>query len=283
MRHIGKAIRARVGDRVTQIMPIDRDEHTQGEIVELVARTPVDLLMLARTAWRLNPNQSFNERGRDRYERLNYLILDRVKGMEIPSSQLSKILSVHTRNSTVLSPEDLTYYETEIAIPNKVYGRHPQWGWLDEDTMICYKVFVDGLFGVILTYRGEPNAIVSFSVDDPSTLKITQMQGINPFLLTGLDPKSVHEEDVPRASPKGLYNIWFRQVLFEIGIYTAQQVGICTLGIQSGHNNPRTKVDPEDGKVHLPLEDALVVYDKFAEDMGLTQNQKTKDWYIQVW
>ncbi len=237
-------------------------------------------LRLAQTAWKFNPNRFSDRKSNRRYVRGNYLTLDKIREFEVPSTRLSEILIDNARDSTPLSEERLRDYEVEVAIPGVVYGRHPKWGWINEDTRINHNVFVDGLFGEMLMHRGEPNAIVSFSIDDPQTLKITQIQGINPYLLAGIDPETIPDEEIPRQSPKGLYAIKFRDVLLELGKDTARFLGMSRLGIQSGHNNNWTRVHYGDGKIHLPLESALVVYDGFAEDHGFNQDPETKDWYL---
>ena len=213
----------------------------------------------------------------ERETRANYFVLDRLK-KEVQRCELEKILK-GTAKGIALSDKRLNDYQAEITIPLLTYGKAKKWGWFDEETMTCYKVFVDGMFGIMLMYKGKPNAIVSFMVDDCDKLKITQLQGIRPYLFAdGIDLKTPKDE-IPRGSSRGLAILDFRRTLLELGKYMCTTLGLDYVGIQSGHNNPRTREDPKDGKVHLTLRNALMVYDEFADDNGFTQDLRTKDWY----
>jgi hypothetical protein len=241
-----------------------------------------DQMRLTDSARKLRPDEKYDKRKIFRYDRLNYLTLDKIKEMNVSQNELSEILLKNKRASANLSTTALSNYNVEIAIPKYTYSRHQKWGWKDDKTNLCHKVFVDGLFGLMLMYKDEPNAIVSFSVDDKDILKITQFQGINPYDLNGLNLTKVKDEDVPRITPKGLYNIKFKEVLTDLGIHTAKYLGMSTIGIQSGYNNPWTEEHYDDKKIHLPLENALEIYDSFAKNQGFIANPKTRDWYLEL-
>jgi len=246
-----------------------------GRIYEKNGWIDKNLLRLARSAWSYKPGLHLCKSGEVRqHVRQNYLVLDQVKDLVIPKDYLDESLLKHKRGEKI-KVED---YSTEIAFPRVAYGRHPEYGFVQKEAEISYELFVDGLFGVILKFREEPNAIVSFLVDD-QYLKISHLQGVNPYLIKGIDIDKTLKEDTPRSSPKGLFNIKTKDVLFEIGKYVQGQLNM-KIAIQSGHNNPRTKPDKDDRKIHLPLEEALKIYDTFAADHEFDQDAKSKDWFL---
>lgn len=100
---------------------------------------------------------------------------------------------------------------------------------------------------------------------------IYQLQGVRPVKI-GTDGKPAGN-----GSSRGLMPINWQKLLVDCVEYIGRQLGYLKIGVQSGHNN-RWTIPYVDGKIHLPLEEALQKYDVVAQRLGFQQGEN-KDWY----
>jgi len=224
------------------------------------------LFDVARSAFRLT-NDSLNKV--DDYIMKNYELLDKVRNIDY-----SNFEDLILKNSLVnISDKRMADYSVETAIPLTAGGRHPAWSTFDSN--VCYDVFIDGIFGSMLKYKDKPAAIVSFKFEN-NYLKMTQFQGLNPYLIAGISWRKIKKDDIPRGTSRGLVVMNHKDFLFDLGCFVADELEE-NIAIQSAHNNKWTKPDC-DGKIHLPLDKAIKIYDDFAKEKGFIQSQDL-DWY----
>ncbi|MBI2138651.1 hypothetical protein HYU13_03620 [Candidatus Woesearchaeota archaeon] len=130
--------------------------------------------------------------------------------------------------------------------------------------------YLDAPVGLMVSYRGIPNALNGFFTSDPDTLMITQLQGLMPRKIIGGKLQGKHHS-------RGFYKIDMIAALVEMNMGIAMEAGFSRIGIRSGENNRWTKPD-ENGKIHLKLEDALKRYDGTAEKLGFLRGHD-RNWY----
>ncbi len=136
-----------------------------------------------------------------------------------------------------------------------------------------FDLYLDAPAGIILMYRGQPNAVVGFVPSDPQTLMIYQLQGIQ-----------LHKVDegsgvTGKKSSRGLAPIYWQRLLVECSAYIARELDLERIGILGGYNNMWTH--PYRGVVHLPLDVALTKYDDVAERLGFRQ-KSDRNWYKRI-
>ena len=192
---------------------------------------------------------------------------------------LPKLLKRCAKEGVTLSDKRIKNYSLESIVPSEdtdTRGYERTWGKKIHRNKV-YSIYLDAPIGITLMYKGEPSAIVTFGTKDSHVLMIYQMQGVR-VLVIDYDKKVVVNEHT-----RGLAVLDMRRFLVELTKelmnLTNSQSGTTfeQLAIRSGHNNRWTE-EYNDGKIHLPLDEALRIYDGTATDLGFSLG-KDRNWY----
>ncbi|GEM_PF-4679048 len=134
--------------------------------------------------------------------------------------------------------------------------------------------FLDSPFGLVLCWKGEPQAVVSFLATDPRTITIVQLQGIVGRRWKAHRDKSgklvknqVFDEDgrpVQRGS-RGLIGLNWDLLLIRCAENIAHSLGIPSTQILPGKDNPWTGSEKGRKKFYAPEASR---YNKVADTMG---------------
>lgn len=130
-------------------------------------------------------------------------------------------------------------------------------------------LYLDAPIGIGLFHDDVPIAAASYMTRNDS-LMIYQMQGIRVEIVK-------YFKIVSKKHTRALMPIHWKEFFLELSTSLAKEQSLSHIGIRSGHNNLWTKPD-NDGNIHLPIDRALSVYDKFAASNGFTQAED-KNWY----
>lgn len=154
-----------------------------------------------------------------------------------------------------------------------------------------YKVYLDGPLWFGLFHDKKPIACCSFSLKDPNTFFIHQMQTVsrNHYDRAG---RITHQWTDPVVKKIDRQNI-----LYDITVLLAKQYGCHQMVIMGADNSKRTKemrkelqYDEKEIKLkeeyvdkpHLSPAIAKQIYDVFAQKKGFTQDESAKDWYKDI-
>ncbi|MFH0961382.1 MAG: hypothetical protein V1820_01725 [archaeon] len=140
---------------------------------------------------------------------------------------------------------------------------------LPDGTHLVHKYYIDAPAGFEVCFSGEPICYASFFPSSEDALTIRQLQGVR-FI------------DASRRIFRGtrpLVPFNYKGILLDVSTEIARALGYSQIGIQTGQAHPSTRLFyPETGAPHLPLENALRIYDAFAEANGFEQGPDS-NWY----
>ncbi|MFH0797969.1 MAG: hypothetical protein V1906_01010 [Candidatus Woesearchaeota archaeon] len=154
------------------------------------------------------------------------------------------------------------------------YGFEEKWGAFKENDR-RYEVYMDGPMGFALMYKGRPNAITSFMAVNHETIKITQLQGVNP---TKLDKCGIRMDDT--FSARGLMPLEWGQLLVGTVMDAAMMLNYKQVCLQGAQNNFWVKPGAF-AKKSISLERAREKYDKVAEKMMFSQGADS-NWHLTI-
>ncbi len=208
--------------------------------------------------------------------RKNYILLEKVLLQDsLQQIDLRQLLEKHHRQKDethVLRVQD--YSLETVCCQMGFEGYDPKWFEKQKNSKMVFDIYLDAPLGILLKYKEEPQAVMTFSPIDVNTLKIYQLQGVV--------PKEFDEdrEVIARGNSRGLSSWDWRAFFIDVVECAARRYKFETVVIQSGHNNDWTK-DSEGRPAHLLLDAALQKYDTVAERLGFVQ-QEDKNWYRNV-
>jgi hypothetical protein len=189
-------------------------------------------------------------------------------------------LKNNLRKDCKISEEKLNKYFLEpLKIKSNSVWKAEKWyrTFLNENE--GYSIHLESPASIGLMKNNEPCAFVSFIPTSSKTLLINAFQGVNKRIFGG---EIALERKVIKTIPQtGLSPFYWKKVLFDVSFEFAKENNFSKIGVQSGYNNMWTKPYKHDGKIHLPLEKALKIYDEFAESIGMKQG-KDKNWYMGI-
>ncbi len=237
-------------------------------IQRVTGRDPQRMEKARLTAWQLLHTDKVS------LVRAIYDLNEAVLGGIANSIDLPNLLQAHARKDVQLSNERLTEYSLDPLTTERdlSHGYDATWSannYQNEDKR--HDLWLDSPVGLALLYKRRLNAVIGFFPSEVGTLMIYQLQGVRPTKI-GAAGKPVGE-----GSSRGLMPIDWQKLLVGCIEAIGQKLGYSQIGIQSGHNNEWTR-PYRDGKVHLPLEEALKKYDGVAERLGFRQ-AGNKNWY----
>lgn len=119
-------------------------------------------------------------------------------------------------------------------------------------------VYMDAPLGFCISYRGRPDAVISFWPDSENTLLIHQLQGLS---------KKLRGHVLVRDYARGLNDLDWKAVMMGFAAWVAEKAGL-NLGILGAKNNQWIKPDTI-GKFHIDYEKAVQRYDRLAESYGM--------------
>lgn len=151
-----------------------------------------------------------------------------------------------------------------------------------------YDLYLDSPYGLTIKYDGNPVAVLGLKYKK-GILEIHQIQAINPYEIIGGKP--FHEVDgkyLPnkKLKPFGIYDekkrrlvFDIRKLLVEMAERWAQIHGIEKVMIQGAHNNLYIRPIQNEPEPRLALDCAIKIYDKTAERLGYSYDNKSKNWF----
>ncbi len=235
----------------------------------------IDSLQKARlTAWRLHGSQNTQTVLK------TYDLIQALHDTLPKDRDLNILLKSCTKQGVGLSEERIKQYSLEPLITEGVdttSGWAKNWGHdktVDDKNRLC-KIYLDSPVGVALMYKGEPNALASFSPSDEKTLFINQIQGVESYKLNEL------KEIQGKIHSRGLVVLDWEKLLVQLSEIIAKKFNLSQTIIQSGHNNTWTTMQNKDGTPKLPLEKALKRYDETASRLGYLQGEN-RNWYKSI-
>lgn len=237
--------------------------------IETITKRDSVLLEKAKlTAWQL-----LRESGTELIKK-TYDLGDSIRLRIADSIDLKKLLQENAKEDAQLSEKRLADYSLHplTTIENYSHGPEAKWGGRRIGNDKRYSIYLDTPYGLALTYKGEPNAVVGFFPNAIDSIIIYQLQGVRP---DKLDQK---EEQIGKSSSRGLMPIDWQKLMVDVVENIAKQLGYSKIAIQSGINNSWTKPYYVDKKIQIPLEEAVKKYDYVAKRLGFYQ-AKDKNWY----
>ncbi len=132
------------------------------------------------------------------------------------------------------------------------------------------EVYIDSPIGICLTYKNEPNAIVSFSNKGSDTLLIRQIQGMKIVKLQKIEKK---DEVIKESRSRGLVVLNWKDLLVRIAEIVAMESGYDKVGIMSAYNNSWIRHG-----LRIPEDRGLKIYDHNARKLGYVQHGD-RNWY----
>ena len=137
---------------------------------------------------------------------------------------------------------------------------------------IHYQIWLDAPVGVVLGYKGLPQAIVGLGINKGKELMIYQLQGLKGILG---DPNLRDNEDgheLKRISSRGLMPLDWRKLMINLTTHLAENMGIGSVGIQAGNRNYWAKrILLGEKTPHFPADAARKAYDLPAQRLGFTK------------
>ena len=132
-----------------------------------------------------------------------------------------------------------------------------------------FKVWLDTPIAIALTYKGEPNALIGFSLSNPTTLCVPQIQGVTPRIYVKGD--QVNNNQV-RGHSRGLIVLNWEKLFIRVVEILARDFGINKIVIQCAKNN---------GNIHGSSTEKRYErrYDKSALDSGYIKAWKNHNFY----
>ncbi len=235
-------------------------------------------LRLARlTSWQLHHSSSAAA------SIANYKIINGLKKFITDLVDLPALLKLCALNEQELSSKRANDYSLEVIELDDPDKKHYfPYGWangyrykLEKDRLDC--IYLDGPIGILLLYKGKPNAILSFTAKDKKTLMINQLQPVFAYKVEeGKDPTPDN-----RIAPRGLMAIDWEKLMVSIGEIVADYFNFSSVAIQSGVNNKWVKEKNSDGTPHMTLKEAITRYDKVADRLCYVK-RKDKNWYKDI-
>ena len=138
-----------------------------------------------------------------------------------------------------------------------------------------YSIWLDSPFGLGLTYKKQPNAVIGFFPLSLNTVLISQIQGIRPVI--------IGKNGLPagKSSSRGLAPLNWKELLVDVAEDISRKLGYSEIGIQGARNNYWTTFMGANGKPHLSLEDALDRYDRLAHRLKF-RKRGDDNWYRKI-
>ena len=191
-----------------------------------------------------------------------------VTGNQFDQIDLPKLIAAAADKP--LSDEVLLRYGLLVlrSAPSFKYVDGPaQWGINTENI-----VWIDTPVGFVLTYKGEPNAIVGFAPQAQDELMIHQLQGSRPV-------RRSRKTNKPKQYPsRGIMSFDWRKVMVQISGRVAIAAGFKELSIQQGARNIWCAPRFEETEPHLTHEQAYKAYDAQADRLGFSRGPRG-DWH----
>ena len=229
------------------------------------------------TAWQLHRSSSATT------SIANYKIINGLKEFISELIDLPTLLKLCALNGKELSDKRISDYSLEVIEldePDKKhyfpYGYVNNYRYKTENNRLD-RIYLDGPIGILLLYKGKPNAILSFTAKDKKTLILNQLQPIFAYKLEdGKDP--THDN---RISPRGLMAIDWEKLMVTIGETVAGYFGFSAVAILGGVNSKWIKEKNDDGTPHMTLKEAIKRYDNSAKRLFYIKG-KDKNWYKDI-
>lgn len=129
-----------------------------------------------------------------------------------------------------------------------------------------HAIYLDTPFAIGIFRDAEPAAIAGFLVHQERTLVLRQLQGVN---------RKRHNPDKTDSTLPSRALAQFQQhhALVRVAELVASECGFAAVSIQSAVRNEYTRAHPEDGTVHLPLKQAVRIYDSTAIRLGYRKRE----------
>ena len=149
-----------------------------------------------------------------------------------------------------------------------------------------YKIYLDAPIGIWLFHNNKPIALISFSLQDSTTLFIRQLQNVT------VEYFDRYGRIIEKKTDITAQTIPRQETLYDIVNLLAKKYQCKKIVIQSGENNPWLHIkrlelqynedeerlkEVEIDQPHLSLDIAKKIYDTFAEKEGFKKNKKTKN------
>jgi hypothetical protein len=199
---------------------------------------------------------------------------------ESKDMQSGDLLRRSTCRGVSLSPQRIADYEIEPVqcLAKRVIGWVPEsLTALKVDTQTGYRemymTHLDAPTGLLLRYKGRPQAVGGFVMNGPSELMITQIQGIIGSVVTS------GGTILRRISSRGLAPLNLPALVINMATEIGKGIGSASIAIQGAANNYiTTKVHYGEHEPHMQLDQAERIYDEPAAQFGFTK-QADGNWH----
>ncbi len=147
-----------------------------------------------------------------------------------------------------------------------------------------YKIYLDGPMGIWLFHNKKPVALISFSLSDPETLFIQQMQTVV------ADHYDRYGRTTHQSVDPIVHTISRQKLLYDIAVLLAKKYQCKKIVIKSWENNQRINenrielqyddskeklIEVQIDKPHLSLDIAKQIYNVFAKQQKFKRNKQT--------
>lgn len=134
---------------------------------------------------------------------------------------IPKHIQSHAADGVAVSPQRAEQYDLVPVEPDSLGSdgfirRH----WPSPDK-VTYGMYLDGPFGLVLTYKNNPIAVTSYSLTDPDVVSIYEVQGV-----TGRHPDTGN-----KVSPRGLAPLDWQGMFIDTAAAAARHAGASYLQI----------------------------------------------------
>ena len=194
-------------------------------------------------------------------------------------ADLSKYLQKHRNTPEPLSERRLAGYDLKpILLPNnsKMIGWQENWSqkrFSSEQGEKVFGIYMDAPAGLLLLYKGQPQAIVCCYPDPTGRLFINQLQGLQGRVLEDGKYKTNPDGSLFSIGSRGLAVLNYKQLMLHFAASFGRHLGYQEIVLQGGANNIWTRRlygrDP-----HLTAEQATTLYDQLAEQLNLVKDNQ---------
>ncbi len=212
----------------------------------------------------------------------NYQLMQSIKNGALDNIDLPNLLETNAKPDINLSQKRLADYALlPVELEEDGYNTLLKGGWTREWTRrvagdIRYDIWMDAPIGIILAYKGLPNAIAGLAMRGTDEIMMYQVQGIRG---KRIDPsKSAYDDNYVKgeAKSRGLMPIDWQKLLVEVTGAIGENAGARNIGIQAGKNNVWAKGDEGDDH-YLSPDNAERCYDTPAKRLGFTKHPSDQE------